>query len=80
MPKSVVERSNTILKEMEKGSGKNNLAKPVKEIAKNREGYQLSFFQLDNPVLSQIKKTIEGIDINNFTPMPIRFFSFLMNL
>ena len=69
MPKSVVERANTILKEMESGGSKKSLSKNVEEIAKNREGYQLSFFQLDDPVLKQIKDEITGIDLNNLTPI-----------
>ncbi len=69
MPKSVVERANIILKEMETGGKDKVIAKNVKEIAQNREGYQLSFFQLDDPVLKQIKDEIKGIDINNLTPV-----------
>jgi len=68
MPKSVVQRADKILAEMEK-SGKDSHAKPVKEIAENREGMQLSFFQLDDPVLSQIRDEIINIDIDNLTPI-----------
>lgn len=70
MPKSIVYRAGKILEQME-GSSKESLSigKPVKEIAKNRDGFQLSFFQLDDPVLSQIKKEIEGIDIDKLTPL-----------
>ncbi len=68
MPKSVVKRADKILSEMEK-SGKNSHAKPVKEIAENREGMQLSFFQLDDPVLSQIRDEIKNLDIDNLTPI-----------
>lgn len=46
-----------------------NLNKPVEKIATSREGYQLSFFQLDDPVLSQIKKELQGIDIDSLTPL-----------
>ncbi|HNY44865.1 MAG TPA: DNA mismatch repair protein MutS [Bacteroidales bacterium] len=73
MPKSVVYRAKKILeqlegksKEMNKGV---NLNKPVEKIATSREGYQLSFFQLDDPVLSQIKKELQGIDIDSLTPL-----------
>jgi len=69
MPNSVVDRANTILKEMEGGTNKKLLSKDLKEIAQNKEGYQLSFFQLDDPVLKQIKEEITGIDINNLTPV-----------
>jgi DNA mismatch repair protein MutS len=70
MPKSIVYRAKKILEQMEGGSRDSRmLEKPVKEIAQNREGLQLSFFQLDDPVLSQIKKEIEGIDIDKLTPL-----------
>ena len=69
MPKSVVGRANEILKELEGTRQNKTLAKPVKEIAKKREGMQLSIFQLDDPVLKQIRDEIKNIDINNLTPM-----------
>ena len=69
MPKSVVKRSANILKDLEKTHKKNSLAKPVDEIANHREGMQLSFFQLDDPVLKSIRDEIKNIDINNLTPM-----------
>lgn len=69
MPKSVVKRSADILKDLEKSHKKNTLAKPVDEIANHREGMQLSFFQLDDPVLKNIRDEIKNIDINNLTPM-----------
>ena len=71
MPKSIVRRAKTILKQLEAdgasvGSGdKAN----VKQIGAEREGMQLSFFQLDDPVLSQIRDEILGLDINNLTPV-----------
>ncbi len=75
MPKSIVYRSKKILKQLE-GEAKDisaketkKLAKPVDEIAPNREGLQLSIFQLDDPVLSQIRKEIDGIDIDSLTPL-----------
>ena len=80
MPKSIVKRSNEILKQLEtenrqegidckeKGKGKVK-AKPVKEIAAAAEGYQLSFFQLDDPVLSQVRDEIKNLDVNNLTPI-----------
>ena len=68
MPKSVVKRANKILGEMEKTT-ENKHAKPVNEIANNREGMQLSFFQLDDPVLSQIRDEIKNIDVDNLTPI-----------
>lgn len=70
MPKSVVNRANEILKELEGASGSAQaLAKPVQEIAQTREGYQLSIFQLDDPVLSQIRDELLNIEINNLTPI-----------
>jgi DNA mismatch repair protein MutS len=69
MPKSVVKRSAEILKDLEKSHKKNSLTKPVSEIADHREGLQLSFFQLDDPVLKQIRDEIKNLDINNLTPV-----------
>lgn len=69
MPKSVVKRAHEILKELEGTYRKKSLTKPVKELAQHREGYQLSIFQLDDPVLSQIRDQIKGLDINNVTPI-----------
>jgi|SRR5690554_2617273 len=69
MPKSVVKRANEILKDLEGTYRKGQLSKPVKDIAQHREGYQLSFFQLDDPVLSQIRDNLLEIDVNNLTPM-----------
>lgn len=69
MPQSIVKRADQILKQLEVDNRKNGIAKPVKEIASAREGMQLSIFQLDDPVLSQIRDEIKNIDINNLTPM-----------
>lgn len=69
MPKSVVGRANEILKDLEKSGSKESLAKPVAEIASHREGYQTTIFQLDDPVLAQIRDEIKELDINNLTPM-----------
>jgi len=69
MPKSVVERASKILVDLEKTRDNSDLAKNVETIAQQREGYQLSFFQLDDPVLSQIKDEISSLNINNLTPM-----------
>lgn len=69
MPRSVVERANDILKELEKSHRNNELDKPVDRIASGREGMQLSFFQLDDPVLKKIRDEIKGLDINNLTPI-----------
>jgi len=69
MPKSVVNRANEILKILEGSGKKESLSKPVSDIGDNREGYQLSIFQLDDPVLKQIRDEIENLDIDNLTPM-----------
>jgi len=69
MPQSVVKRAHEILKELEKTHRKEDLIEKVDLLASTREGYQLSFFQLDDPVLKQIRDEIKNIDINNLTPI-----------
>ena len=70
MPRSIVKRANVILKQLEADNAQVGKAgKPTAEIAQSREGMQLSFFQLDDPVLCQIRDEILGLDINNLTPM-----------
>jgi DNA mismatch repair protein MutS len=69
MPKSVVKRANDILGELENSNRKGELSKPMDDISNNREGMQLSFFQLDDPVLKQIRDEIETLDVNNLTPL-----------
>ena len=69
MPKSVIKRAEQILVKLEGGREKGSLSKPLGEIRDKREGMQLSFFQLDDPVLKQIRDEIAGLDINNLTPI-----------
>jgi len=69
MPKSVVKRADEILKELEQSHDKQELAKPIADLAQHREGMQLSFYQLDDPVLKQIRDEILDLDIDNLTPM-----------
>ncbi|HBB91217.1 MAG: DNA mismatch repair protein MutS [Bacteroidetes bacterium GWF2_49_14] len=69
MPKSIVARANEILKELEKSHRKELMKEPIRELADHREGLQLSFFQLDDPVLKQIRDEIASLDINNLTPI-----------
>jgi DNA mismatch repair protein MutS len=69
MPRSVVSRANEILKELEESHNKKELTKPIADIAGHREGLQLSIFQLDDPVLKQIRDEILEIDIDNLTPV-----------
>jgi DNA mismatch repair protein MutS len=69
MPKSIVGRSEQILSQLEASSGKGEIKSVATEIADTREGMQLNFFQLDDPVLSQIRDEILNIDVNNLTPL-----------
>jgi DNA mismatch repair protein MutS len=69
MPRSVVGRAEEILKELEQSHEKQELTKPIADIAGHREGMQLSIFQLDDPVLKQIRDEILEIDIDNLTPV-----------
>ena len=70
MPKSIVKRANVILKQLEADNASvGTVGKPTAGIAQSREGMQLSFFQLDDPVLCQVRDEILGIDVNNLTPL-----------
>ena len=70
MPKSIVKRANTILNQLETDNRQQGISsKPTGEIASNRDGMQLSFFQLDDPVLCQVRDEILNIDVNNLTPL-----------
>lgn len=69
MPRSIVKRSKTILAEMEEGSTKQGISRPTAETGAHREGLQMSFFQLDDPVLCQIRDRLLSIDVNNLTPI-----------
>jgi len=69
MPKSVVTRAGEILKELEQSHEKQELTKPITQLADHREGMQLSFFQLDDPVLKQIRDEILDLDLDNLTPV-----------
>ena len=71
MPKSIVKRANIILKQLEaESSGVGAKAKPSAEaLNQTRGGMQLSFFQLDDPVLCQVRDEILGLDVNNLTPL-----------
>lgn len=71
MPRSIVKRANVILKELEADNSQvGSVGKTaIEHLEKSREGVQLSFFQLDDPVLTQIRDEILGLDINNLTPV-----------
>lgn len=69
MPKSLVKRSEEILTQLEDTHRHDSLSKPLDHIGTSREGMQLSFFQLDDPILKQIRDEIVALDINNLTPV-----------
>ncbi|MCL1867675.1 MAG: DNA mismatch repair protein MutS [Paludibacter sp.] len=69
MPQSIVRRAEQILKQLEDDNRQTGIAKPVGEISSTREGMQLSFFQLDDPVLEQIRDEINNLNINELTPL-----------
>ncbi len=68
LPKSIIARAKQILSELEKEHTSKPVAKPSKDAIKE-PGYQLTLFQLDDPVLKQIRDKILNIDINNLTPL-----------
>ena len=71
MPRSIVKRANVILKDLEADNSQvGSVGKTaIEHLEKSREGVQLSFFQLDDPVLTQIRDEILGLDVNNLTPV-----------
>ena len=68
MPVRVVERAKDILLKLEKSHSRENLTGQIKEVA-SQSSMQLSFFQLDDPTLAEIREQIANIDINSITPM-----------
>ena len=69
MPPSVVRRADEILLQLEDTHRKEGLSKPLEGMAEKREGFQMSIFQLDDPVLKQIRDEIKNLDINQLTPL-----------
>lgn len=70
MPQSIVKRAEAILADLEKAGAQAGTGVPRAESNTQREeGMQLSFFQLDDPVLSQIRDTLLNLDVNNLTPL-----------
>ncbi|MBR8708885.1 DNA mismatch repair protein MutS [Bacteroides pyogenes] len=70
MPKSIVKRADEILKQLESDSRQQGISgKPLAEVSENRGGMQLSFFQLEDPILCQIRDEILNLDVNNLTPI-----------
>ena len=69
MPQAIVRRADQVLEQLERNNRNDSIGKDLDEVAQSRGGVQLSFFQLDDPVLSQVRDEILDIDINNLTPM-----------
>jgi DNA mismatch repair protein MutS len=69
MPPSVIRRADEILVQLEDTHRKEGLSKPLEGMAEKREGFQMSIFQLDDPVLKQIRDEIKNLDINQLTPL-----------
>ena len=69
MPKSIVKRANTILGQLESDNRQQGIAKPAVEAIGGAEGMQLSFFQLEDPILCQVRDEILNLDVNNLTPI-----------
>jgi len=70
MPKSIVKRADDILKQLETDNRQQGISgKPMVEVGETRGGMQLSFFQLDDPILCQIRDEILNLDVNNLTPL-----------
>lgn len=69
MPPSIVERADDVLHHLEANNDRDIAAKNLSDVADSRDGIQMTLFQLDDPVLSQIRDQILGLDINNLTPM-----------
>ncbi len=69
MPRSIIKRANNILKELEATHRKEDIQQKAGKLAGKREGYQLTLYQLDDPVLSEVRREIQNLDINNLTPV-----------
>lgn len=70
MPRSIVKRAHEVLKQLESENSQTDIrTKAVKGIASSADGFQLSFFQLDDPVLSQVRDEIINLDIDDLTPL-----------
>ena len=69
MPRLIVDRATEVLKHLEASHRDNTSVADIKDMPKHENGMQLSFFQLDDPVLEQIRNEIVGLDINNLTPV-----------
>ena len=69
MPQSITKRADTILSQMELANRQGEISKPIQDFVEKQEGFQLSFFQLDDPILSQVRDEIINLDVNNLTPI-----------
>ena len=69
MPKSIVKRAEKILHQMEEKQGETTISRPTEQISNSREGMQMSFIQLEDPVLEQVRDEILNLDVNNLTPL-----------
>ena len=72
MPKSIVNRADEILHQLEEENRQEGISskpKPASKKQASSDGIQLSFFQLDDPVLCQIRDEILHLDVNNLTPI-----------
>jgi DNA mismatch repair protein MutS len=69
MPQSIIKRADKVLHQLESNNRRDDISKDLAAVGESTSGMQLSFFQLDDPVLSQVRDEIIGIDINNLTPM-----------
>ncbi len=69
MPASIIQRADQVLASLEQANADSHIAKPLQQIGESREGLQLSFFQLDDPVLEQIRDEVVTLDVNSITPL-----------
>ena len=71
MPQVIVKRADEVLRHLERVNREsdNATSERLGKISDVPEGFQMSFFQLDDPVLTQLRDRILGLDINNLTPM-----------
>jgi DNA mismatch repair protein MutS len=71
MPQSIVERSETILRQLEQEKNHDDVGKGIAAGSKRDcdNGTQLSFFQLDDPILEDIRQQLINLDINSLTPL-----------
>jgi DNA mismatch repair protein MutS len=72
MPKTVVKRADQIMKQLEQNHAQDDFKGAAKELAR-QDDMQLSFFQLDDPVLEQIRDEIKDLDIDTLTPVEALF-------